>query len=344
MTSSTTLNILNNNSLSTSSLPSPPIFHYYPYSLINLDNKKMPIFTMARAPPSSLQYSVCNQIEKNGRSGMLADSTRYTSCYTNRQHRDIIAAKGGELRPFLFNPVSDNNSSTKFYLPPIQHVIMTTPTSSPSPPFDSSYYAASSTSPISSIASSPTPVDEEEDDDDELDQQQQQQQQHQKQQHQPMINVRRKGSIASLLNSLPELKQLDEEESKCNYLSHFMDNTTPAPSLIHYQQQHHSLKRGRPRQQDHNTESFNHSHQQQHPVIKKQRNSSSSSLLSLDCVQQQQACQSLSSQAIPATTTTTSNVSTTNESPRATKGLRHFSKQVCDKVAEKGVITYNEVP
>ncbi|KAG1180068.1 hypothetical protein G6F70_000750 [Rhizopus microsporus] len=29
--------------------------------------------------------------------------------------------------------------------------------------------------------------------------------------------------------------------------------------------------------------------------------------------------------------------------PRATKGLRHFSKQVCDKVAEKGITTYNEV-
>lgn len=28
---------------------------------------------------------------------------------------------------------------------------------------------------------------------------------------------------------------------------------------------------------------------------------------------------------------------------RANKGLRHFSKQVCDKVAEKGITTYNEV-
>ncbi|KAI9478591.1 MAG: E2F/DP family winged-helix DNA-binding domain-containing protein [Benjaminiella poitrasii] len=28
---------------------------------------------------------------------------------------------------------------------------------------------------------------------------------------------------------------------------------------------------------------------------------------------------------------------------RATKGLRHFSKLVCDKVAEKGITTYNEV-
>lgn len=28
--------------------------------------------------------------------------------------------------------------------------------------------------------------------------------------------------------------------------------------------------------------------------------------------------------------------------PRASKGLRHFSKKVCDKVAEKGVTTYNE--
>ncbi|KAG0773521.1 hypothetical protein G6F22_014808 [Rhizopus arrhizus] len=29
--------------------------------------------------------------------------------------------------------------------------------------------------------------------------------------------------------------------------------------------------------------------------------------------------------------------------PRATKGLRHFSKQVCDKVAQKKITTYNEV-
>ncbi|KAI9321594.1 E2F/DP family winged-helix DNA-binding domain-containing protein [Dichotomocladium elegans] len=31
-----------------------------------------------------------------------------------------------------------------------------------------------------------------------------------------------------------------------------------------------------------------------------------------------------------------------DDETRASKGLRHFSKQVCDKVAEKGVTTYNE--
>lgn len=35
--------------------------------------------------------------------------------------------------------------------------------------------------------------------------------------------------------------------------------------------------------------------------------------------------------------------SSNTNNTRAIKGLRHFSKQVCDKVAEKGITTYNEV-
>jgi hypothetical protein len=308
MTSSkSALNTSNNHKHLASSLPSPPISHYYHHSLSsNIDNKKMPTFTVDRAP---LPYRTTCNGGGGDRSGLLSDM-RYTGI--NNRHRDFA-----ELRPFLFNPVSDNNDDgSKFYLPPIQNVIMATPTSSPSPSFDN-YYGTSSASPISSIASSPTPVDEEEGLDN-LDQPQKQ--------HQEMINVRRKGSIASLLNSAPELKQLDEEESKCNYLSHFIDNCGSKDTpIFHYQQT--SLKRGRPRQ-DHTEIIYDN------PTIKKQRKSSNHNL---DCVQQQ-ACQS-SSQVMPTALPST----ITNDSPRATKGLRHFSKQVCDKVAEKGITTYNEV-
>lgn len=284
------ISVSTNNGHTASSLPSPPISHHYHNSA-----KKMPTCTVDRAPPP---YITC--ISGGGdRSGLLSD-TRYTS--NINRHRDVA-----ELRPFLFNPVSDNNNNSKYHLPPIQNFIMTTPTASPSPPFDS-YYCNSSASPISSIASSPTPVDEDDIEDDLT-------------QQQKMLNVRRKGSIASLLNSDPELRQLDEEESKCNYQSHFIDNYHPT---IQLQQ---SLKRGRPRQ-DHIEIIYN----QQYPIIKKQRQSIDNISNNLNCVQQQ-ACRSSSSVV----------TSITIDSPRATKGLRHFSKQVCDKVAEKGVTTYNEV-
>ncbi|KAI9491423.1 E2F/DP family winged-helix DNA-binding domain-containing protein [Zychaea mexicana] len=104
----------------------------------------------------------------------------------------------------------------------------------------------------------------------------------------------RKGSIASILNSAPELRQLDEEEFRSGYQSHFNDT---------------SLKRGRPRVVD----------QQQQPLqtaAKRRR-----------CHDHPQQQPSPPSEPVP----------------RANKGLRHFSKQVCDKVAEKGVTTYNEV-
>jgi hypothetical protein len=169
-----------------------------------------------------------------------------------------------ELRPFLLNLPTE-----KYWLPPIQHVIHT-PTASPSPPFES--YSS-----VSSVASSPTSLDEE--DDDQIERQM----------------IRRKGSIASLLNSDPELRQLDEEESKCNYQSHFVDNQQ--------QQLLNPLKRGRPRQ-DHVELIYQ----------KKQRTMVVKQLLNEQ-----------------------------HESTRATKGLRHFSKQVCDKVAEKGMTSYNEV-
>ncbi|KAG0173451.1 hypothetical protein DFQ28_008402 [Apophysomyces sp. BC1034] len=108
--------------------------------------------------------------------------------------------------------------------------------------------------------------------------------------------VGRKGSIASLLNSDPELRQLDEEEIRSNYQSHF--SNTP------------SLKRGRPRQI--------------HPEQTKKRKCHKPPRLGRSSVQ---ACRTKSVLV----------------DSRVTKGLRHFSKQVCDKVAEKGVTTYKEV-
>ncbi|KAI8637508.1 E2F/DP family winged-helix DNA-binding domain-containing protein [Parasitella parasitica] len=192
-------------------------------------------------------------------------------------NRSLVSNIGStnELRPLLYQ------QQDECCLPPIQNVVfLNTPTSSPSSPPSSCYY---SSSPASSIESPSTPsVSDEED----------------------LLNSssRRKGSIALLLNSDPELKQLDEEESKCNYQSHFFDN--------------YSSKRPRPSSAV--------------PIDdivvahKKQR------IDTLDCVKQ--ACRS-----------PVSNTMARNESTRAAKGLRHFSKQVCDKVAKKGITTYNEV-
>ncbi|RCI04988.1 hypothetical protein CU098_012806 [Rhizopus stolonifer] len=148
-----------------------------------------------------------------------------------------------ELRPFLNN----NNKSEPCLLPPIQAVMMNTPYPSPSPPSIADHYFSPS-----SFSS--------------LDDEQQ--------------NVRRKGSIASLLNSDPELKQLDSSRYD------FFDTLPP-------------LKRGRPKQDE----------VMEHPQKK-------------PCLEDN---------------------SSLSFSARSTKGLRHFSRQVCDKVAEKGITSYNEV-
>jgi hypothetical protein len=239
----------------------------------------------------------------------FSDSSISDTRSTSHRGRDKDLA---ELRPLLFNKRGNSFSE---YLPPIQDVM--TPSASPSPPFDS-YFVSSSPS---SIASSPTPADDE-----------------------PYLSFssppqdhlivlatptsispvsdRRKGSIASLLNSDPELRQLDEEENKCNYLSHFVSPVDMQLSS--------SLKRGRPR----------HDVIDQNATMKKRKCQLPASCKSLDnstafdCLQ---ACQST------ATENTNSKLSVLSDTPRATKGLRHFSKQVCDKVAEKGVTTYNEV-
>lgn len=203
-------------------------------------------------------------INSRSAGGWVSDMCSTSPHRSNSRQQD-------ELRPLLYQQQQD-----EYYLPPIQN-FMNTPLSSPSPP------PSSGTSCCYYYSSSPSSSSSDEED---------------------VLNssIRRKGSIASLLNSDPELKQLDEEESKCNYQSHFQDNCT--------------LKRARP-----STAIIDSS------THKKQRT---------DCVEQ-------SSMSPPPLTASVSYTTMTNESTRATKGLRHFSKQVCDKVARKGTTTYNEV-
>ncbi|KAJ8658365.1 hypothetical protein O0I10_006050 [Lichtheimia ornata] len=103
----------------------------------------------------------------------------------------------------------------------------------------------------------------------------------------------RKGSIASLLNSDPELRLGNDQHHQCHQPSAF-------PPL--------SLKRG--------------SCQDEAATRPKKRKCND---------------------APTRRTTSTLRGGSDDDSSRANKGLRHFSKQVCDKVAEKGVTTYNEV-
>ncbi|KAI9245345.1 E2F/DP family winged-helix DNA-binding domain-containing protein [Phascolomyces articulosus] len=134
----------------------------------------------------------------------------------------------------------------------------------------------------------------------------------------------RKGSIASILNSAPELRQLDEEEFRNGYQSHFNEeedtdssssSSSSSPPLISLNTPL-SLKRGRPRVMDHHPPLLNSSHHQQQQLQ----------------VSKKRKCHEQPPPPSPP-----------EPIPRANKGLRHFSKQVCDKVAEKGVTTYNEV-
>ncbi|CAO3592706.1 unnamed protein product [Absidia cylindrospora] len=122
----------------------------------------------------------------------------------------------------------------------------------------------------------------------------------------------RKGSIASLLNSGSELKQLDEEEHKCGYQSHFV-NAGVKRSHPDYQQQ-----------------------QKQPPILDQAPKR-------LKPCNKQQQKQRYGSSSPYSTTTSTSPSSSLVLNERATKGLRHFSKQVCDKVKEHGVTTYDQV-
>ncbi|KAI8328341.1 E2F/DP family winged-helix DNA-binding domain-containing protein [Blakeslea trispora] len=196
---------------------------------------------------------------------------RVRSFDTRSTNRDVA-----ELRPFLYN----QDKSESCLLPPIHAMIMNAPYPSPSPPTIADHYFSCHPSNISSPSSS-------EDEDEDL-------QHHHRQQQQQQKDVRRKGSIASLLNSDPELKRLDSDRFD------FLD-TLP------------SLKRGRPKHDE------MIDHRQKKQCIVQQEDP--------DCLQTYQSGLMMKSTI----------------SPRTTKGLRHFSKQVCDKVAEKGVTTYNEV-
>ncbi|KAI8339946.1 E2F/DP family winged-helix DNA-binding domain-containing protein [Chlamydoabsidia padenii] len=114
----------------------------------------------------------------------------------------------------------------------------------------------------------------------------------------PPSPPQRKGSIASLLNSDPELKLLDEEEHKCGYQSHFMNVGVKRSCSGLDQAAPKRLKACKKQQQ-----------QRQDDYSPPQQQTSTSLVL--------------------------------NE--RGTKGLRHFSKKVCDKVKEHGVTTYDQV-
>ncbi|KAI8973268.1 E2F/DP family winged-helix DNA-binding domain-containing protein [Mycotypha africana] len=264
-------------------------------------------------------------------------------------------------------------SQEVYQLPPIQDVIMSNNSplkvESPSPPFDS--YRNFSTSPVSSIASSPSPID---DDAEDTDANCSSNSTGNKTKQQTLINVRRKGSIASILNSDPELKMLDAEDHKVNYQSFYSGNK----DFLQQQRSHSELtkpiKRGRPRLDQ--LESIAHSNDLHNYLFaKKQRitpsimpeptmtNYSSDRRTIYEslshvphlCDSQQQsfqdclqACQSSNfviEDVTPATCTDAKAIATTlnTDNARSTKGLRHFSKQVYDKVAEKGITTYNEV-
>jgi hypothetical protein len=196
-----------------------------------------------------------------------------------------------ELRPISLAP----NSNMMPFLPPIHHIAMSPPSpsnisdsfsdstfSSPpsttSPSFSSSVPPSTIQSPLISDSCHSTPL-------------------HFLSSTPPSPQQQRKGSIASLLNSDPELKQLDEEEHKCGYQSHFM-NVGIKRSSPDLDQVPKRLKACKKRQQQ----------QQRIDDSPPQKHASSLVL-----------------------------------NARGTKGLRHFSKKVCDKVKEHGVTTYDQV-
>ncbi|KAI8097315.1 E2F/DP family winged-helix DNA-binding domain-containing protein [Halteromyces radiatus] len=239
-----------------------------------------------------------------------------SSPHQQRDHSNLDL----ELRPLSLAKLDTNNSTP--YLPSIHHVVLSPPPSSASPPlsytftggsspdsFSDSLFSSPPTSSSPSFSPSVTPPVV----------------------HTPHLSdscsstpnstpSQRKGSIASLLNSDPELKLLDEEEHKYGYQTHFMNAGVKRRLSIHCDQQSSSLPDQAPKRKK--------------PCNKQHR-------------RQQQQQQNGST---PYSSTTTSIICTSNASSpslvlneRATKGLRHFSKQVCDKVKEHGVTTYDQV-
>ncbi|ORZ20496.1 E2F/DP family winged-helix DNA-binding domain-domain-containing protein [Absidia repens] len=119
----------------------------------------------------------------------------------------------------------------------------------------------------------------------------------------PPSPQQRNRSVLSLLNSDPELKRLDEEEYKCGYQTHFMnDGIKRKQSHSHFCGTAKRLK------------SSNGKNDQQHGTIP--------------------SC---------ATTTATTSLLRLPLLSTTKGGLRHFSKQVCDKVESHGITTYDQI-
>ena len=129
----------------------------------------------------------------------------------------------------------------------------------------------------------------------------------------------RKNSIASILNS-PSMRTspMLSTGSPSSLSSLSLSSSPPPPSMMMQQQKHHqrrpqlsSMKRGRPRQ---------NSTMKQHPQQPNKRLKRPTHVAITD--QEKKRC---------------------GNGNAVTKGLRHFSKLVSDKVAERGVTTYNQV-
>lgn len=149
----------------------------------------------------------------------------------------------------------------------------------------------------------------------------------------------RKGSIASILNSDPELRQLDEEEHRSGFQSHFSGGLKrgrpclPLQSILQQQQQQKKRKCSTDSATSNSSSSASSS-----------GSSSSGSSDEEDEPKELFApSQRQTLQQPQPSQQEHSPVSRRSVASRAHRGLRHFSKQVCDKVAEKGVTTYNEV-
>ncbi|ORY95347.1 E2F/DP family winged-helix DNA-binding domain-domain-containing protein [Syncephalastrum racemosum] len=147
----------------------------------------------------------------------------------------------------------------------------------------------------------------------------------------------RKGSIASILNSDPELRQLDEEEHRNGFQSHFsggLKRGRPCLPLQSILQQQKQQKKRKCSTDSTRSSSSNSSSSSSSSSGSSDEEDEPKELFAPSQRQPQQRSQQ--PQQEPT-------VSRRSVASRAHRGLRHFSKQVCDKVAEKGVTTYNEV-
>ncbi|KAI9309349.1 E2F/DP family winged-helix DNA-binding domain-containing protein [Cunninghamella echinulata] len=166
-------------------------------------------------------------------------------------------------------------------------------------------------------------------------------------------NNQRKGSIASLLNSDPELKYLDE----CGYQSHFMNDLTLKRQHDEDENQEQSWlpaqasKRKKPYKQKQYQQQQQQQQQQKQNKKKKISHPHHQDSLST-FTPNSNSSSTATSPLLSSSSSTSSSFSSASSPPssssmfideRATKGLRHFSKQVCDKVKDHGVTTYDQV-